>query len=413
MENIEATHFHKLYGKRRQRIAYQRRDFLDYVLMISLCAALLCCGYGLSNPLSIAGLALCAYMIAAFPVRHGIQLRVPIILSRPQDALHSLIYKVQNIRLPYFVALGVLAVENVIIFLTPGLPHHVELTHKVALYLFYSHFILICAYRTAILISHLYNKARVREILMQTSWKQHLYRQPSIVLEILHAYFTGLLTHLVYLVPWYLVITHLNFSMVLLPVTCLAAVLMQRYSVKTLSRWFYRDHWVGHNSEFDFVYLHGTHHDAIPSGLIAVAGNGYFEGFFRGALAFPIPFYNPLMAAIVYTLDVKIDIDFHQYIPGVFPNIARGFYEATHHSTHHFGRIEPYGFGIKVDQPNVSEQTQKLFKVLPDELKYSLELDEQLTGYQWDNPHHRWFLDLVDRYQGEAVAPAAQAVHVD
>src|SRR5262249_28075432 len=96
---------------------------------------------------------------------------------------------------------------------------------------------------------------------------------------------------------------------------------------------------------------------------------------------------------------VKIDIDSHQYIPGVFPRMPRGFYEVSHHSTHHFGHIEPYGFGINVDQPNVSEETKKRFSELPDELKNALELDEQLTGYQWDNPKHRWFLDLIDKYQ--------------
>jgi hypothetical protein len=403
MESIEATRFHKLYGVRKQRITYQKRDFLDYVLMIALSAALIRLSYGLSNPLAILGLALCAFMVAVFPMRHGIQLRLPLIFSRPQEILYSLIHKIQNLQPPYFLALGALILENGIIFLTPGLPHKVELTHKVALYLFYSHFILISLYRTAILIAHLYKKELVREILMQSIWRAHLQKQPRISLEIVHAYFTGMLTHIVYLVPWYLVITHVNFSLVLLPLTSLAAVLIQRKSVKTLSAWFYRDHWLGHNSEFDFVYLHGTHHDAIPSGLIGVAGNGYFEGFLRGALAFPIPFYNPLVAAVLYTFDVKTDIDFHQYIPGVFPTIARGFYEVTHHSTHHFGRIEPYGFGIKLNQPNVSEETKKLFKPLPDELRYSLELDEQLTGYEWDNPRHRWFLELVDKYQGKAV----------
>jgi hypothetical protein len=413
METIEAARFHKLYGLKKQRIAYWKKDFLDYVIMIGMCAGITWLAYGAHNPLTLLGCALGAFMIGVFPLRHGIQLTLPIVLQRPLEAVYSLVYKVQNLPPTYFVALGLLLLENYIIYLTPSWPHHTAFMRTAALGLFYAHFILICLYRTAILASHLYKKELVREILMQTPWKARLEKQRRIGLEIVHAYFTGLLTHVVYLVPWYLVITHLNFSALLLPATTLAAILIQRKSVKTLSTWFYRDHWLGHNSEFDFVYLHGTHHDAIPSGLIAVAGNGFFEGFFRGALAFPIPFYNPFVAAFVYTGDVKIDIDFHQYIPGVFPKIPRGVYEVTHHSTHHFAHLEPYGFGIKLDQPHVSDATKKRFKVLPDELKYSLRLDEQLSGYRWDNVRHRRFLSLIDKYQDTGETPAPQAAPLD
>ncbi len=413
MEPIDPASFHNLYGmKRRQRIAFRQKDFLDYVLMIGMCAALIWFAYGGLHPLCMAGLALCAYMIVAFPIRHGVQWSVPILVSRPQDALLSLVHKFRNLHWPMLVAVALLALENGVIYLTPNLPHKVELMHQIALWLLYIHFALITGYRTAILIVHLVKRAFVREVLMQSHWKMHLQKQPSITLEIVHAYFVGMLTHIVYLVPWFLVIRFLDFSLVLLPVTCVAAALIQRIHVKTLSAWFYRDHWLGHNSEFDFVYLHGTHHDAIPSGLIAVAGNGFFEGFFRGALAFPIPFYNPIMAALYYTVDVKIDIDMHQYIPALFPRIPREVYEITHHSTHHFGRAEPYGFGIKIDQPGVSEETRKRFKALPDELKYSLDLDTQLTGYEWDHDSHKWFMALVDKYQPPA-APEAPAADPD
>jgi hypothetical protein len=221
--------------------------------------------------------------------------------------------------------------------------------------------------------------------LMQSIWRKTLERQPSVALQIVHAYFTGMLTHIVYLVPWYLVINYLNFSLILLPVTCVAAFFIQRVSVKHLNDWFYRDHWLGHNSEFNFVYLHGSHHDAIPCALIAVAGNGYLEGFFRGALAFPIPFYSPVMAAIFYTFDVKSDMELHQYIPGIFPKLSREFYSVIQHSLHHYGKVEPYGFAINLDQPNISDETKNRFKILPDELKYSVRLDEQLTGYKWHN----------------------------
>jgi hypothetical protein len=106
------------------------------------------------------------------------------------------------------------------------------------------------------------------------------------------------------------------------------------------------------------------------------------------------------MAALFYTIDVKIDIDSHQFIPGIYPKLPREFYEVTQHSLHHFGRLEPYGFAINLAVPNISEETKKKFKFLPDELKYSIRQDEQLTGYDWHNDRHRWFMALVDKYQG-------------
>jgi hypothetical protein len=342
---------------------------------------------------------LCAFMVAMFPLRHGLLLKMPILFERPQDVVSAMIHKLQNIKPQYFVALGLLLLENYVIYLTPGLPHKTALMHTIALYAFYGHFALICLYRTAILIVHLSRRELVREILMQSFWKTTLQKQPSVALEIVHAYATGMLTHIVYLVPWYLVIMHLQFSLVLLPLTAIAAFAIQRSFVKVINDWFYRDHWLSHNAELDFVYLHGPHHDAIPSGLIAVAGNGFLEGVLRGTIAFPTPFFNPIMAALFYTADVKIDIDSHQYIPGMFPKIARGFYEVAHHATHHFGRAEPYGFAINLAQPGISDETKKIFRILPDELKHSISLDEQLTGYEWDNSHHRWFLALVDKYQ--------------
>jgi hypothetical protein len=405
--STEKERFHHLYGAKRQRINLQARDALDYSLMIGICAAVLYFAYGAGSALGIAGLALCGFMIAAFPMRHGFELRVPLILSRPQDVVYSLAYKLRNIKWPYFAALALLLLENYVISVTPQWPHHVEWMRGAALYLFYGHLALLTLYRTVILAAHLRQKRHVREVLMQTPWRHHLEKQPSVTLEIVHAYCTGLLTHLVILVPWYLVITHLRFSAVLLPVTLLAGIVVQIGFVKIINEWFYRDHWVSHNSELDFVYLHGSHHDAIPSGLIGVAGNGYLEGLLRGTLAFPTPFVSPFVAAIYYTMEVKGDIDLHQYIPGVFPKLRKDFYEVGQHSVHHFGRLEPYGFGLNLDQPHVSEKIRKQFKIFPLGLKHSIKLDERLTGYKWDNGRYRWFMSLVDRFEHGSAPPAA------
>lgn len=86
----------------------------------------------------------------------------------------------------------------------------------------------------------------------------------SIYLEMFQGYFTGILTHLILISPWYFTISHFKFSIILLPFACVANLLVSKKVIKNLNSWYYRDHWLGHNSEFDFIYLHGSHHDALP-----------------------------------------------------------------------------------------------------------------------------------------------------
>ncbi len=396
--NNDPVVFHKLYGTRQPRAVYYKRDFLDYVLMIALSGLVVVLTYGFRHVMSIVGVALCAFVLAMFVVRHGIELRFPVILRRPQDVLSMFVYKLQNLSLPYLIALGLLLLENVLIAATPNLSHHVETMRNVALWLFYVHFLAITAFRTVILIDHLRKKEMVRDVLMQTAWKRVIDEKTNITLEIVHAYCTGLLTHIILIAPWYLVIGYSKFSLIFLPVVCVIDVVIHLKWMKAINAWFYRDHWLGHNSEFEFVFLHGTHHDAIPSAMIAVAENGLLEGFLRLSMGTPVSFYNPVMSFLITTLEVKMDMEAHQYIPGVHPRLPMKVMEVSQHSTHHYGSIEPYSFGIKVDQAGATEEYQKLFSGLPDELRNSAKLDEELTGFKWDNPTHRRTMSLYDKY---------------
>lgn len=395
MDNLQ--HLHKLYGIKKARINYQGKDFVDYTLMTLISAFIIVVAYGRDNILSIAGVGLCAYMVVAFLVRHGFVFGVPVILRRPQDILYMVIYKIQNIKLVYLLALSFLLLENYLVYVTPDFPHNVEFMHKMAIYVFYLHFLSITIYRTVILFAHIGKRMHVREVLMQSSWKNVLIRS-NVTLEIIHAYFTGMLTHIVLIAPWYVVISYANYSVIFLPVICIINVVIHFNFYKVINAWFYRDHWLGHNSELEFLYLHGTHHDAIPSGLIGVAGNGHLEGFLRHIIGYPNPFYNPIVAFLTYTIEVKKDIETHQYIPGIYPEIPRDFQQISQHSTHHFGRLEPYGFAVKLDQPNVSSKLKEEFRRAPEELKNSANLDEQL-GFEWNNNRHKWYLDLVDKYR--------------
>jgi hypothetical protein len=355
--------------------------------------------------MSIVGLALCAFTLAMFVVRHGVEFRAPMILRRPQDVLYMFVYKLRNLRPAWFIALGALLLENFLIAATPNLPHHVELMRTVAHWLFYAHFMSITIFRTAILIDHLAKKELIREVLMQTPWKRIVNEKTNITLEISHAYVTGLLAHILLIAPWYLVITHASFSALFLPAVLLINVIVHAKWMKAINSWFYRDHWLGHNSELEFIYLHGMHHDAIPSALIAVGENGFLEGFMRYTIGAPDPFYNPVVSFLAYMYEVANDVYTHQYIPGVFPRLPREFIEIAQHSTHHFGKLEPYGFAMKAEQLSMTGGFEKVMR-LPDELSNSIKLDEELTGFRWDNPTYRKTLSLYDKYQREADAKA-------
>jgi hypothetical protein len=398
MSTAAATFFHKMYGPRNPRVHYYAKDFLDYTIMVAISAVIIGLTYGLRHFMALTGFALCAVMVAVFAIRHGVEWRVPVIVRRPQDLLYMFVYKLGNLKPVWFIALGLLLLENVAIEVTPSLPHHVDFMRRAALVLFYAHLLIITGYRTAILVDHLRKKELVREVLMQTAWKRVVHEKTNITLEIVHAYVTGLLTHIILLAPWYLVITHFKFSVIFMPVVAVINLAVEWYWLRAHNAWFYRDHWLGHNSELEFVLLHGTHHDAIPSGLIGVAEHGFLEGFLRGTLAFPDPFFNPLVAFLVYTGIVKRNIDAHQYIPGVFPKMPKGVMRIVQHSTHHFGSLEPYSFGLKVDQPGISEAFKKSVK-LPEELANSILLDEELNGFRWDNPTYQRTLALYEKYQ--------------
>jgi hypothetical protein len=402
----KAEVFHRLYGIRKPRTCYYRRDFVDYSLMILATALVVGVSYGFRHWMALASYVLCAFMLSTFIARHGVELRIPLILRRPQDLLFAIVYKLLNMKPIWFIAVGLLLLENVLIAATPTLPHHVEWMRTAALCLFYAHFVGITLFRTVILVDHLAKKEMVREILMQTPWKRTINRKTNITLEIVHAYVTGLMTHIVLLGVWYVVLTNLRYSLLFAPVVLVIDAWIELKWYGMLNRWFYREHWVGHNSELDFLYFHGNHHDAIPSGMIAVSENGMLEGFCRNLLGPPVSYYHPLAAALSITHTVWYDMLTHQYIPGVYPRLSKALLKSFQHSTHHFGQLAPYSLAIRSTAAgNVTGWRERL---VPREMTNSIELDEELTGFQWDNPTFRNTLSLWDRYGERKATPDAE-----
>src|SRR5437660_12071420 len=104
--------FHKLYTRSKPRAVYYKGDFVDYVLMLLLSGLAITTSYGAGHAMSLVGLSLCGFMLVAFIARHGIEFRVPAIVKRPQEAFYALVYKFQNLRPVYIVAVGLLVLEN-------------------------------------------------------------------------------------------------------------------------------------------------------------------------------------------------------------------------------------------------------------------------------------------------------------
>ena len=399
MYKPDPKRFHKIYGKKTTRMDYHDKDYADYIIMSLLTALVAYACYGLENILGIAGIVLSLIMIVVFPMRHGFKLTIPHILKHPHEVVLKFVYQIQNMMPVYFIAIGVLLLENYFVYLTPDLPHHTETMREVAFWLLYLHFAGITIYRTRIFVVHLMRKEKCHEFLMQTVWKRQLRFNDNMTLEVFHAYFTGLLSHILLIAPWYLVISHTNYSLVFMPVAIIANFFTGKWFLKIFNDWVYRDHWIGHHNAFDFLYFHGPHHDAIPSGMIAVSGNGPLEGFMRHAMGVPAPFYHPLTAVLAYSSEVQGDMQGHQFIPGMYPKADIQFQKMNQHSMHHFGMIFPLSMALKTDQPDVNLDFHPQFKYLPDEMRNGVRIDEALDNYKWDNPRYNQYLDLIGQYE--------------
>lgn len=398
--NVDNARFHKIFGLSRRRLNYSNSDFTDYLLMLMLCSATIAMCYRPLFWISLAGYSLCVFMAFSFALRHGIRFSIPLIIRKPKDLLFMVIYKLENLPRATWIAAALLSIEYVFVIYTPQLPHFSDNLRVVGLFLFFLHLGFITIFRTISLFDHLFKHRIVSDVLGQSPWKNAGLVKRNIHFEIFHAYFTGILTHVVLLGPWYFALNHFHHSLILIPITCITGVIIHKDLLKNINSWFYRDHWLGHNSEFDFVYLHGSHHDAIPVGMIAVAGNGFLEGFLRNVIGHPTPLYNPLISFIAYTVEIYNDIAFHQFVPGIYPKLDYEFRQVGQHSTHHFGHLEPYGFAVKLDQPIVwTSGFLARFKNFPDEFRNSAKLDEELTGFKWDNPRHKWFTDICKEHE--------------
>lgn len=417
MTEYSKKRYHQLLGSKTSRSVYGKGDYLDYCIMIAMTTLTLYGSYNYalskiqddlpsyiaplvktgSNLIFITGMICSLLMIITFQLRHGMQFRVPRIIAKPQELLYLIYYKLANIRYPFVLALLALGLESILIKFTPEWYHRIDITKGSAYILFFSHTIMVTIYRFAIFINHLIFRDHVQVVLRETVYRRYVKTKSSTILEIIQGFITGYLTHIITIAPWFLVITLADFSLIFLPITLFIGLSIESKFMMKLNEWYYRDHWLGHHSELDFIYLHGNHHDALPSAMMAVSGNGFLEGFLRYACGFPHALYNPLIAFFFKTFTVINDMNAHQYIPGLFPKLpkSKDMRLHGHHAAHHYGSLAPYGVGaISSGQDIKDDNPSKYLEIIG----HSLNIDQQLNGYQKDNPIFSGYLNLLDKY---------------
>jgi hypothetical protein len=371
---------------------YRPEDFSLYLLGLALAGALIIPALPHFGAQVLLVCAL-AYLAGFFLIRHGAKFdpsvgrvtleglaRYPAVLARNWKTGHARVIPVVVI---FFLAL---TAEH---FLRPALAGTKWLHPFPWQWVVWTAFLIVTAFRVAILIAHLLRASVVHEVLKNSPQKKTIAKF-SIQQHIFQAFVTGMVAHLALVAPLILFYMWTNPS-ILREALLLAGFLLWKAITRPLikrnlferpgiiaHRVFYDNHSLAHQSRFFFVIFHGHHHDAIPSALIGSAGGtGFFENIDR-ALTWLDPLNSIVARHLTWMYWVAVDMVTHQYIPGVFPFARWTVIGRAHHITHHFGSARPLG-------------------MIYDNY---IEARDMNTGYKPDNAVTRWFLSEVERREG-------------
>lgn len=372
-------------------MSYRQGDVLDYALMQGFTLAVIAAIYPGLVTLMAAMMVAC--MVLRFVWRFGLPRRAPR-LQLVALLAHSLQLKAANIPR----ALVLACVKHVLLSTVepPATPLDVD-----GEWLFWLSFWLITTVRLVFFGHHLWRRRFVDSYLRQTTWKGTLEQvrrlatiacvtqlattahagacverhtclclQTSISVELVHALCTGIMTHLALVAPWYFLIANRQVHAALFPFHILIDRYVDRsfYGSELFDRWYYRDHWLGHHRECDFVYLHGPHHDAIPVSFMSSAETGMLEAPIRSILGHPDIYFHPFYACYFITRTTIEVMVGHQYVPGVWPYASTVVNMGIHHYEHHMRSLKPYS-GAMTGQNDCKRPT----------------LEERLNGYDPNN----------------------------
>jgi hypothetical protein len=265
---------------------------------------------------------------------------------------------------------------------------------------FYINFIGLTLFRTVILLAHLKKYAFIQSFLTASPWSSQL-KNVHIIYHIIQSYIIGVLGHLGLffgpLIFWYLTTpTYIReFALLIFYVIFQIIYFWIYYSKKgftkfnypvnfdSYAKWYEINHTRGHASRFYFTVFHGTHHDTIPSGLLATTGTGLIESIHRSLVRLHFLQSASLFLTVKTIPTIFMDVVAHQYIPGVFPYAKTGVKVKSHHSIHHYLSLLPLSISalpyIQTDIDN---------------------------GYDLANPKAKWFAQAVVKYENIATSIA-------
>jgi hypothetical protein len=378
---------------RQTHISYKPGDFILYCFSLFVCLAV---GWlVLPHSLGWAAFAIAStvYLLVTFVIKHGVRLDhscFPEIVRGctryPRRAINMLRANTPpRVLITFAFAVGA---ESVYRRYVPA--GSLWLRPVPVLHCFWVALLVVSAYRTILLITHLRHRSHVATVLAESPWRHQLVRLGP-TNHVIHGYVTGIVTHLCLLMPmiglWSVTAPTYLREVILLAVSAARLTLaMRRYGVSidsylhafVASRMLQSitlAHEEDHRGRFEFAVFHGHHHDAIPSGIMAGLEAGFVEAIDRGAwLAACLD--SVVVRLIVVTINSIRNIIGHQYIPGVFPYSRTVINWRVHHISHHYGSLLPLGLGGL--------------------MTYGSDLD---AGYDPRNAKVRWFLDAAKRYE--------------
>jgi hypothetical protein len=358
-------------ANQRAFIVYKKNDFILYVFSLLVLGAL--SAVALHGWVEIGVVqVLLAYMIYCFVMRHGASWDATCfpelfrgLITFPGYVGGLMRMRAKRLLAPALVFAVALTAEFAARRWLPGS----FWTHAVPYYeIFAIHFLVVTAFRTVVLGSHLARAATVRDVLetAPSNWRRMM-KSLSVENLCFHSYVTGVLTHLAAWLPcllfWKLTGPTWSRELVILgaAVAWRLAVVRVRgmtrldiahqlffadfASLRSIGQAFESSHEKAHYSRFHFTVLHGHHHDAIPSSLLgsAPSGSGIGENLER-TFYFGWLFWSVVGTAITHTYAVIFDMVGHQFIPGIFPFSRWLVRRRRHHVVHHYGKIRPLGF---------------------------------------------------------------------
>lgn len=441
-------------------MTYTASDFPDYLLMLVLCVACSVGGFGMTHLYTWVSVGSASFLLITFALRHGCQLQnLPIVVANPwQTVVMDLVARLGNVPRAILIENAAFFAEQYLLrsgLLTmictkvmSGPPSPAPNATSTAWFftfgLFHISMIVGTAFRLISFVHHLIRHEHVFHFLEQTNFRKILkflgtatqvdssaslstctwfmaktHRLLDHAMGLLHGLATGLLTHVVGVIPWYctLMITMRSLSMFerslsdQLGAACMleASEGSVELSYHTLSMmamlwvlrscvclWchvdagadlessFVREHWIQHHTQYGFSYLHGPHHDAIPVAFMALAEMGPLEAFLNNTFRNTYLQSVPPLHAWKFTATMMILMISHQYVPGVFPYASTSAAWENHHFEHHFLCMFPLGLADLSDRARSYEADVWLSK----------------GAFQKDSKLWKWFCEQVRVHEG-------------